>query len=180
METYSFEWTNTGWINIDTGTIPKDWGPKKLEVLVENGSEFDRVHTYVVYSSIKSLYRLNSFDKENFYVGNDVEREMLVPKKKQATIISVAYKGKNIFIGTEDFITDNSSLVVSLNPSSQKGLSEMLNRYDNYAAENSIEVDLKYMEVYQNERKRQRRLQEELDFMRMLFEYIHSCPFNFG
>lgn len=180
METYGFEWTSTGWVNVDTGTIPKDWGAKKLEVLVKNGSEYDRVHTYVIYSSIKSLYRLNSFDKEVFYVGNDSEREMLMPKKKQATIISVAYKGQNVFLGTLDFITDNSSLVVNLSPSSQKELSEILNRYDNYAAENSIEVDLKYMEAYEKERIRQRRLQEELDFMRMLFECIHVCPFNYG
>jgi hypothetical protein len=71
METYGFNWSETGWINIDNGTLPKDWNEQPLEITVSNGKQFDRVYTYIVYTSIKSLYRLNTNDNIQFYVGND-------------------------------------------------------------------------------------------------------------
>jgi hypothetical protein len=83
METYGFKLTETGWSNIDKGTLTKDWYSESLEINIENGKQFDRVYTYVVYTSIKSLYRLNTSDNENFYVGNEEDKKMLMPKKIQ-------------------------------------------------------------------------------------------------
>ena len=80
METYGFNWTETGWINIDNGTLPKDWDEQPLEIIVNNGKQFDRVYTYVIYTSIKSLYRLNTRDNERFYVGNEAIGEELFIK----------------------------------------------------------------------------------------------------
>lgn len=93
MEKYGLEWTQTGWINIDRGTIPKTWGPQPLKVWVDNGGDFDRVYCYTVYTSLRSLYRLNSLDKTTFYVGNDQEKSMLMPEKKSAVVIAIGYKG---------------------------------------------------------------------------------------
>ncbi len=179
MEKYGFEWTDTGWINVDTGTIPKGWGPKKLEVFVKNGSEYDRVHTYVIYSSIESLYRLNSTDNELFHVGNKTNKEMNMPKKKQATIITIAYQNKNIFIGKQDFITGDPSIVINLFPSSEEEMSEAIKRYDNYAAENNISEDLKYMEIFEMEKKRQEALNNELVFIQSLAECIYNCSYYY-
>ena len=177
MEKYGFEWTNTGWINVDTGTIPKDWSPEKLEVFVKNGKEYDRVHTYVIYSSIESLYRLNSIDRESFYVGNETNKEMDMPKEKQATIITVAYQNENIFLGKQNFITGSPSVVINLFSSSEKELSKALKRYDNYAPENSISKDLKYMEVFEKEKKRQEDFNSELAFIRTLASCIYNCSY---
>ncbi|HFA50337.1 MAG TPA: hypothetical protein ENJ95_15095 [Bacteroidetes bacterium] len=174
METYGFEWTNTGWINIDTGTIPKTWGRKGLEVFVKNGSEYDQVYTYVIYSSIKSLYRLNTADKETFFAGNNSDREMLMPKKKQATIISIAYKEEKIFLGKQDFITGNPSVVINLFSSSKTEIEKALKRYDNYSPENNIGKDLQYMAFFAKEQNRQKELLSEIEFTRELFITVYS------
>lgn len=54
--------TETGWINIDKEVESKDWGYQKFEILVEGGKAYERIHAYVVYTTIKSLYKLNTFD----------------------------------------------------------------------------------------------------------------------
>jgi hypothetical protein len=48
METYGFNWSETGWINVDRGVTPKEWFAQPLEITVTNGKQFDRVYTYVV------------------------------------------------------------------------------------------------------------------------------------
>ena len=60
MQAYGFIQTELGWINIDNGTIPKDWSSMKLEVQINSNETFDRIYTYVIYESLKSLYRLNT------------------------------------------------------------------------------------------------------------------------
>ena len=114
METYGFEWSETGWVNIDRGTIAKDWKPQRLEMIVQNGMNYDRVHTYVVYTSIKSLYRLNSSDKELFFVGNNEQKEMLMPKKSLAIAVSIAYKNDIPYLALKEFETD-SEFQIKLN-----------------------------------------------------------------
>ncbi|UPT66837.1 MAG: hypothetical protein M0D57_20795 [Sphingobacteriales bacterium JAD_PAG50586_3] len=55
METYGFIATETGWINIDNGTIEKDWAPQTMELFVEGGKGYERTYGYVIFTSIKSL-----------------------------------------------------------------------------------------------------------------------------
>jgi hypothetical protein len=175
METYGFDWTETGWVNIDNGDLPKWWGSQALEITVENGREFDRVYTYVIYTSIKSLYRLNSTDNQNFYVGNEVEKEMLMPKHESAVSISIGYKGDVPALGIKLFETDSSHVSLSLTTSSIEEIKKALNKYQKYSKENKIESDLKFMEeLYQFEQE-QKNLMKENEFLKMLFDLAYPC-----
>ncbi len=169
METYGFEWTDTGWINIDIGIKPKDWEYTGLEVFVENGNTFERVHTYIIYTSIKSLYRLNSKDKTHFYVGNEDQREMIMPKKEKAVIISVGFKSEQPNIAISEFLTNSTEhLNIKLQPSSTKELDGLLSKYHHYGSENRIDQDLALLKKLNKERVRQEDLKKEWIFMAKL------------
>lgn len=176
METYGFEWTETGWINIDRGTIPKDWGPQRLEMIVQNGKKYDRVHTYVVYTSIKSLYRLNSTDKELFYVGNNEQKEMLMPKKRLAVAISIAYKDDIPYLALKEFETGSEPQIkLSLQESSSQKIKEAIKPYNGYGKENRIDKDLEYMVLFAKEKKRQEKIKSESEFIGRLWTIANPC-----
>jgi hypothetical protein len=159
METYGFEWTKTGWINIDNGDLPKTWDAQPLEVTVSNGLQLDRVYTYVVYASIKSLYRLNAYNNEHFYVGNQQDREMLMPKKAQGFIVGIGYKmgysGEKPFLEIKEFETGSApTITLDLKISTAKDVKLALAEFEKYKKENRISEDLKYMEkLYKNQQK---------------------------
>ncbi|MFT5513752.1 MAG: hypothetical protein ACI8SE_002161 [Bacteroidia bacterium] len=179
METYRFEWSETGWINIDRGPNPKDWGPQRLEMIVQDGDSFDRVHTYVVYTSIKSLYRLNSSDNVLFYVGNDQKKKMLMPKRRLAVAISIAYRSDKPFLGLKQFETGTEQkLTLTLEQSSSEEIRAAIKPYDNYNAENRIDKDLKYMALFAHEKMRQEELKSESEFIQRLRETISPCCFT--
>lgn len=176
METYGFDWTETGWINIDVGIAPKDWGPQRLEMIVQNGRNYDRVHTYVVYTSIKSLYRLNSTDKELFYVGNSEVKEMLMPKKQLAVAISIAYKDDIPFLALNEFETGSEfQITLSLQESSSHEIKEAIKPYNGYSKENRIDKDLEYMVLFAKEKKRQEKLKSESEFIGRLWSIANPC-----
>ncbi len=176
METYGFDWTETGWINVDNGTIPKDWGPQPLEIKVENGKQFDRVYTYVVYTSIKSLYRLNTSDNVEFYVGNDEEKQMLMPKKKLAVGIAIGYKGENVSFAIKEFETGSEpKFNLKLSSSSLDKVKEAIRPYEKYSKENRISKDLEFMAIFYKEEQRQKELQKESEFIMGLWRIAYPC-----
>jgi len=176
METYGFEWSETGWINIDIGTMPKDWGPQRLEMIVQDGKNYDRVHTYVVYTSIKSLYRLNSSDNELFYVGNDQAKEMLMPKKRLAVGISIAYQDETPFLALKEFETGSEQkLTLTLEQSTAQKITDAIKSYDKYEQENRIDKDLEYMTLFAQEKKRQEKLKSESQFIGRLWRRAYPC-----
>ncbi|UII26829.1 hypothetical protein LVD15_26650 [Fulvivirga maritima] len=148
------------------GVTAKQWGYQGLEVQVQNVEKYDMLHSYVVYTSIKSLYRLNTKSGGLFYVGNDEQREMLMPKGKTAVIISIGYKGDNVFIAFEEFkIGIKSEISMSLKSSSEEEVKGIINSYANYDEENNIEKDLEYMVLFEKEKNRHRTLKLESDFI---------------
>lgn len=177
METYGFNWTETGWINIDTGTIPKTWGPQRLEITIQNSKQFDRIYSYVVYTTIKSIYRLNTDNNELFYVGNNVEKEMLMPKQSVAFAIAVAYKDENSFLTIKEFETGtNKSLSLLPTLTTQKKIKATLKEYNQgYEKENKISEDLLFMDKFFIEQKRQRSLIKESEFIKRLWYIAYPC-----
>ena len=176
METYGFEWTKTGWANVDRGTIPKTWGREELEVEVVDGKQYDQVYTYVIYTSIKSLYRLNTKNNEQFYVGNETDKNMLMPKKEKAVLVTIAYKGKDPFTGVKEFTTGvDFNVKVNLNATTIAKFKEVLKPYDQYLKKNKIEEDLIYMDFFYKEKKRQEKLKKESAFLNSLYLVAHPC-----
>jgi cytochrome c553 len=176
METYGFVWSQMGWINIDRGTEPKTWGPQPLEIVVDNGSEFDRVYTYVVYTSITSLYRLNTDDNKHFYVGNAQDQKILMPKRASATAITIAYKGMIPAIAEQVFETGtDQQLTLHAKISTLEAVTARIDQYSDYASENLIAQDLVFMEQFYVEKKRQQALQRDNEIMFRLFGTAFPC-----
>lgn len=179
METYGFTQTEMGWINIDRGTEEKDWGPIRFEIIVENGLDFDQVYTYVTYTSFKSLYRLNSTDKKQFYVGNEQQKEMLTPKKSLAVAISIGYKEERPYLAVKEFETGSiAELIMVLEESTLKEITLTANLYDGSRQENSINKDLEYMALFAKEKKRQEKLKSERQYMERLWSRAFPACFD--
>jgi len=177
METYGFEWTETGWINIDNGTLPKTWGPEPLEATVVNGNAYDRVYVYAVYENIKSIYRLNTDDDTLFYAGNKAQREMLMPKGIPANIFAIGYKGNTQAIAITGFSTGiDTKVSLTLKASTPAQVKKIIAGYNRgYVEENQISVDLKYMEKFYKEQQRQKALIKESEMFRILWGVAHPC-----
>lgn len=176
METYGFEWSETGWINIDRGTIEKDWGSQRFELLAKNGAAYDKVFAYVIYTSIKSLYRLNSDDQETFYVGNTNERQMLMPKRSEAVAIAIAYRNDSVFFALNDFQTGaDRTLQLLLKPSSQEEIEKATVVYDAYSPENRIHEDIDYMVLLWKEEQKQQKRWSEIEYLRDLWISVFNC-----
>lgn len=176
MEKYSFQWSETGWINIDNGTLPKDWFEKPLEITVQNGNQFDRVYTYVVYTSIKSLYRLNTTNNEIFYVGNNTEKKMFMPKKELGVAISIGYKDEKPSLAIKEFITGTEPILsLTLSPSSIDKVNASIKDYERYDRENEINIDLEFMAKFYVEKKRQEELVKENEFIARLSKIAFPC-----
>jgi len=152
METYGFNWTETGWINVDNGTLPKDWGKEPLEITIDNGKQFDRVYTYVIYTSIKSLCRLNTTDNEQFYAGSELDKEMLMPKQKPGVAVAIGYKGEVLSLAIKEFKTGSEpKFSLNLLPSTLHKVKEAISPYEKYAIENKISKDLEFMAKFYKE-----------------------------
>ncbi|TAE90505.1 MAG: hypothetical protein EAY81_00725 [Bacteroidetes bacterium] len=176
METYGFNWTKTGWINIDIGTMPKDYDEQPLEIMITNSGEFDQVYTYVVYTSIASLYRLNTTDNKHFFAGNETSKTMLMPKKKLGIAIAIGYKNDTPSFAMEEFETGSEpNFSLTLLPSTIEQVKAAIRTYDNYSEENSISVDLEFMATFYKEEQRNKVLQEEYAFFTQLRAVAFPC-----
>ena len=176
METYGFNWTETGWINIDNGTLPKDWYDQPLQITVTNGKQFDRVYTYVVYTSIKSLYRLNTTDNVQFHVGNDEDKKMKMPKKKLGVAIAIGYKDEIPSLSVKEFETGSEpEFSLTLSPSSLNKVKEAIRPYEKYAKENEISKDLEFMAKFYKEEQRHNELKKEREFVYSLYNIAFPC-----
>jgi hypothetical protein len=177
METYGFEWSKTGWINVDNGTLPKTWDEQPLEVVISNGKKFDRAYTYIIYESIKSLFRLNTDDNELFYVGNNEDKRMIMPKQAKAIIISIGYKDEKPSLVIQEFQTGSKAkMTISLNASTLEKVEKTIGQYS-YSKENQIGEDLKYMAAFYKAEKKRKAYQGELDFLYRLLRFVEPCCF---
>ncbi len=176
METYGFQMTETGWVNIDIGVIEKDWSPKKLEIIAQKGDEYDRVYTYVIYTSIKSLYRLSSSDNTLFYAGNIMDKEMLMPNNKRAVAVLIGYKGDETYLAIKEFKIESSNLLeLEMKKSSSERIKMALMVYDSYEEENNINTDLEAMMILSKEKKRREKLKSESELINKLWGITNSC-----
>lgn len=177
METYGFNWTETGWVNIDNGTLPKSWGTKATEgIFVDNGKEFDRVYSYFVFTSIKSLYRLNTTDNVEFYAGNDQVKQMIMPKEGTAILISIGYKGETPSLSIKEFeLSSPIKYNLTLAPSTLDKVKEAIRSYEKYAKENTITKDLEFMAKFYKEEQRQKELKKESEFILRLWSIAYPC-----
>lgn len=175
MVTYGFTMTKTGWVNIDTGTVPKWWGPEPLNVALQNNFRFDHVSSYLIFPGIKSLYRLNSDDGKNFYAGNSTDKEMLMPKNSSAVVISIGFRNAAKFISVQPFITGvDVDLKTELKEANDSSIREAIQPYE-FSRENSIATDLQFQTKLYAAQKRIDKMKAEQDFLYRLYQIVYPC-----
>jgi len=196
MERYGFTWTNMGWINIDTGTIAKinPAKPRRLEVRVSEAKKFDRVHVYIVFQYMKSLYKLNTEDNILHYAGNGDDRTLNMQLNKKAMIVAVAYQDTNAFLGVKDYPTGSiTDINISVLRSSQQAINMALKKIENesvdemktteektdgYLEENSAQRDLEFQDFFYQENKRQQKLYDDQLIRDDLYKIVYPCYCN--
>ncbi|WP_417602455.1 c-type cytochrome [Owenweeksia hongkongensis] len=180
MQKYGFEWASTGWINIDKGTQPKTWFAQPLEVKLDSKVEFDRVYCYAVYTSIKSIYRLNTDDGETFYVGNGDDKEMLMPNNGFGELIGIGYLGDKTYFARETFIPGKDIFLnLKWEGKNMNDIKDEIREFEKFGKENRISKDLEYMAIFEKEKQRQQKLVEEKKFIETLHDIAFPCcPIN--
>lgn len=179
MESYGFEWSNTGWINVDKGAVPKtEWNsgtPRHITVTVEGGDSYDRVHSYLVTDYVKSIYRLNTKDGVAHKVG-DGSKGLLMMAYEQATCITIGYKGNQMYFNLQHFVPKKEpNLAVQLRPASKEDVHYTLTRYEQGTSENSIQMDLQFQEQIYQEELRQANYLNEQKFFQDLAKRVYPC-----
>jgi hypothetical protein len=189
MPKYGFEWTNTGWANIDR-PISRKTKPSKilvptLEVKVKNGNKYDQVYCYTIQKNIKSLYRLNPENNKNFYAGKKTNKRVLMKENSDIGLIVIGYKNGEPAIASKEFNTgeffDEKEILekVQLKSTTKDNVSTTINRYETVGVENSIEEDLKFMKALAKEKERQNVIKEEANFISALKKIIYPCCYSY-
>lgn len=177
METYGFNWSETGWINIDKGIAPKSWEPKATErIVIQNGKEFDRVYSYFIFTTIKSLYRLNTIDNVEFYAGNLETKKMLMPNNGSVILISIGYKDEKPSLATKEFrLGQPIKCNLTLASSTLNNVRKAIRKYEKFSKENEIITDLEFMKKFYIEEKRKNELKKESEFIIKLWNIAFPC-----
>ncbi|HYG14266.1 MAG TPA: cytochrome c, partial [Bacteroidia bacterium] len=180
MEKYRFQWSDMGWMNIDTGWIPKNCDKRsRMVVTLYDTQKYDRSYVYVLMTGIKSLNRLNTTNNREFYGGNEDEKTLLVECNEAITLLAIAYKGKQAYYLKYSFIAgrdNNIELKDNLTPVSANELKKIL-RAENkgHLTENKIADDLVFQEKFYKEKLRQGNLKREQEFIVKLHNVAFKC-----
>jgi len=110
MLTYGFTLTKTGWINIDNGSIPKDWEYQSMDVVIAPVSTSKDAHydVYMVYESINSLLRLEEYENNSHFVINRMNNDYPIFKNETLYIIALGTDKEKHFLGS--FKTSNREM----------------------------------------------------------------------
>ena len=178
LEKFGFKLLEPGWVNVDKIIVITQLETFKLKVEVSGGSEFDRVHTYIVNPLIKSLYAMTSDDKVLFDGSYPEDQILLMYKKQNFNVVVVAYKNDQAFLSGQEFILHKENDIKMKKPEqiSEADLKRELKLYNgSYSNENKILVDLECQALFEKEKRRQERLQKESEFVAKLKAKVFSC-----
>lgn len=181
MRSYGFKVTSTGYKNVDRGTQPKWWGQKKLEVIVHRDTTgvqnpIQSVFTYIVYDTIKSLYKMRSSDLRLFQVGSENRPTTLMPKNKKATIISIGYTEDEILFGRTEFIPNQSeSLKMTISKIKKAALQDSLKEFNSFKKRNRIDKDLEFSLKIENYNRYAKGLQKDIKTYTKLWSKLNYC-----
>ncbi|MCC5918044.1 MAG: c-type cytochrome [Cryomorphaceae bacterium] len=176
LEKFGFKISSFGW---KSGAIYiEDLEKFILEITVNHGDTYDRVHTYIVNNHINSLFSMTSKNNILFNRGHYMDKHLLMWKESNADAIVIAYKADEIFFGKQEFTASTevpALLTFDLSPTSKLGLKYKLRGDFWRKHENDIKVDLKFQAEFAKERERQNKLFNEYLFISKLKEKAFAC-----
>lgn len=180
MKYFGYELTSTGWQNVDTGTVLKDWGEKTIVVKVDNYEKFEMLNTYIWMPNNQSLMRLSEIENKLFKSISARESSSIPLEKNQEFKIMVVGKiGDRHYFHQETKIPDTNNLIelsVLLKETSKKEIDEILNKQAHKSSKaNEVKTDLKFQNYFFNFENEKQAYLNEKDKIDQLFRAVCFC-----
>jgi hypothetical protein len=169
MERNGFTLKKMGWVTV--GIIVE---PMTIELTVNKGDSYDRVHVYTIDPSINSIFAWQSTDKVNFNYAFAEDHIIVFKKFLKANAIAVAYQEKKPFFDLLKFTADNEvELEFNLKKTTPQELKKLLSSLDKGSKSfNKLKVDLEYQQAFYDEKERLKKLKSDNQVMRSLAEHL--------
>lgn len=175
LNKFGYQIKNLGWSNIAKVLEPLD--KFKLEIVIENGSSFNRVNVYTIDQRIQSIFALTSDDNILFNRGYNDDPFLLFNKLQNATALVVAYKNGLPYLAIKDFkVTPVINITLSPVLVTMEHLKETLLGFDKGNLRfNKIQVDLEFQASFHKEKVRKEKLVKEREFINSLVVIAFDC-----
>lgn len=181
---YTAKFIITGWKNLDyyvaESTINRETldytdpetGKKAIiryepfSVQINQRQEYDVVFAYLIPDKLSSFMRM----KEEKAVFSEKLNELI-----QYEFICVAYKGKEVFISDVYQIKPGDLGTINLNAASDKEFDKKIASLKSYNKERSLRADLSYQLFSIADRRRQKEIKNQVEFIRRIKSAIFPC-----
>jgi len=172
---FGFEIKKMGWITV--AELVEKLDKFEINIVVDQGEIYDRVHAYTVDKNINSIFAFTSNDNILFNKGYNNDPYLLFRKMQTAQAIAIAYKGDNAFYAMKEFqVTPIINIPLQLESIDKKALKKLLQRLDNgHKRFNKLQVDLAYQATFHKEKLRKEQLKKEQDFIHQLLSVTFVC-----
>lgn len=174
MAYYGFERCEMGWINIDRGTVEKNWEYAQIRVALQPHRpipKMDRLYAYVWTSGVNTIQRLQETEGQSF-----VGKSMPLAKNQQSDIIVVGYRNDTLFYRSKSLADQSQETVIRYLYQADV---ESFRRWNAKFYGEKINQDLEYQALFAKEKKRQEKLRNEKRFLRFLAEKAFPCSTDF-
>lgn len=177
MNKFGFELTKFGWYNAASKTSIKQTKSFDLNISVNNGSDYERVYSYVINPKINSIFSLLSTNKIQFDEAFSYDPILLLWENQEFDIIGVGYNGKNMgFKITSTVQKQEVNVEIELDAYEIEEFKRALKKYTRgYAKENQIIVDLEYQAFFYKEKRRREKEEKEFLLMYSLRQLVFPC-----
>jgi hypothetical protein len=175
LKKHGFTLSNLGWSG--TGIFIK---PFTINLTVNDGAAYDRVHVYTIDPSIKSIFAWQSINKVKFNYAFAEDTWLIYKEGLQAKAIVVAYKDDQPFTDIQNFTAEKHIEVdFNLHPTTKKALSKMLRKLDRGSKDfNKLTVDLEYQAAFYKEKVRLKKVINQRNVIRRLSAFVYECELD--
>ncbi len=170
---HGYKLTKTGWVAPGRVIIE----PMRLEITVDNGADYDRVHVYTIDPRLHSIFAWQSMDKVHFDYVYPQDDTLVYAKGIQAKALVVAYRNDIPYFDLQDFtVTNDIEINFTPDAATQKELDRMLKNLDRLTKNfNKVTVDLEYQAFFYDEKERLKKLKRTNYVMNHLYAFVYSC-----
>lgn len=172
---FGFEVKTMGWLEV--AEVVEKLDKFEINIVVDKGETYDRVHAYTVDKNINSIFAFTSEDNILFNKGYNNDPYLLFRKMQQAQAIAIAYQGDDAFYAMKDFtVTPIINIPLQLSPINKKDLKKLLRKLDGgHKKFNKIKVDLAYQATFHKEKLRRKQLANDQQYIRSLLNIAFVC-----
>lgn len=172
MESYGFEWgKKTGWMALGKPAAVVIRATESVSITVEEPEEFDfdRMHAYLWFPNVSSLFHMQHLQGEGFRFGDSPAGRLPAYYGQSMVAILIGYKNDKTYVAEQHFAAKSySKIVFEPKEVTTDQLKDVLARYSSDKPENSLGRDLEYQGKLNEERQRQQQLAWQQESMNLL------------